>query len=323
MAGYRSLAEDRQAFQAMNATAVQPILVSMVWRGGQRFNRALESIRAGRKYFSRVVLSVTGPVDGDDMRLALEFQESDPSVEVICTGRELPTMQHQAFWIDYLESTGVHATDWIYWLSYDDEIRVTGIENIVDEQGIWPLTLGTAYFGPWAMRGEEAASLWNGDPTQALPSWTSFPAEGPTQLPVHTWIADQLRQPTYMQMSGSVNSFGSFLDLRKGHPRKNGPMRIELATAASRGTRRVAEFSEPVSIIYGRSDSDRASYGSDARWEDLHLAAWLLRYSAMTPRSFVPILSSLTRATVRSTQQSLGRVDPLHEEWRVRGSVLP
>lgn len=323
MAGYRSLAEDRQAFQAMNATAVQPILVSMVWRGGQRFNRALASIRAGRKYFSRVVLSVTGPVDGDDMRLALEFQKSDPSVEVICTERELPTMQHQAFWIDYLESTGVHATDWIFWLSYDDELRVTGIANIVDERGNWPLTPGTAYFGPWAMRGEEVGGLWSGDPNEALPAWTSFPADGPTRLPVHTWIADQLRQPTYMQMSGSVNPFRSFLDLRKGHPRKRGPMRIELAAAASRGSRNVAEFSEPVSIIYGRSDSDRASYGSAARTEDVHLAVWLLRYGAWNPKALLPVAASLAQATLRTGQETVGRTEALTEEWRVRGEVVP
>lgn len=323
MAGYRSLTEDGQAFEAMNAAAVQPILVSMVWRGGDRFARALASIRAGREYFSRVILSVTGPIDGADMQLALAFQESDPSVEVICTESELPTMQHQAFWVDYLESTGARPADWIYWLSYDDELRVTGISNIVDERGSWPLTPGTAYFGPWAMRGEEAGSLWSGDPNEELPAWTSFPADGPTRLPVHTWIAEQLRQPTYMQMSGSVNPFRSFLDLRKGHPRKSGPMRIELATAASRGIRDVAEFSEPVSIIYGRSDSDRANYGSAARKEDAHLAAWLMRYGASTPQALLPIVSSLAGAAFRSGQEAIGRTGALSEEWRVRGSVAP
>ncbi len=270
-----------------------------------------------------VAVFASGDAHGSDMELARAAQSRCPRLEVLCTGTEWPTMQHQAFWVDYLESTGTRPADWIYWLSYDDELHVTGIANIVDERGNWPLTPGTAYFGPWAMRGEEAGGLWSGDPNEALPAWTSFPADGPTRLPVHTWIADQLRQPTYMQMSGSVNPFRSFLDLRKGHPRKRGPMRIELAAAASRGIHNVAEFSEPVSIIYGRADSDRASYGSAARTEDVHLAVWLLRYGAWNPKALLPVAASLAQVTLRTGQETVGRTEALTEEWRVRGEVVP
>ena len=304
------------------ATAI-PILVCMVWRGGDRFARCLASIREAREHFSRIIISVTGPVAGADMRLAQAAQSNDPRIEVICTEREMPTMQHQAFWIEHLLATGAKESDWIYWLAYDDEIRPRGIEAITDSSGAWPLTPGTAYFGPWAMRHEQPDHLWHGDRSEPLESWTSFPPQGPTRLPVATWIADQLRQPTYMQMSGSVNPLRSFIDLKNSRPRKVGPMRIEMAIASAPGITAVEEFSEPVSIIYGRSNSDRASYGKAARREDAHLAAWLLRYSAVHPSAALPLTRALAHSAAIAGLSAIGRRELPVEEWRVRGTVQP
>jgi hypothetical protein len=304
-------------------TPLQPILVVMVWRGGARFERCLTSIAASRRHFSRVVLSVTSARDSDDMRRATAFADTHPDIEVICTERELPTMQHQAFWIDYLQRTGARPEDWIYWLAYDDQVRSRGIEAIVDDQGNWPLRRGTAYFGPWAMRHEQADHPFDGPWDEPLESWTSFPSTGPTRLPVLEWIRQQLKQPTYMQMSGSVCPFESFVALRDGRPRKSGPMRIEMAVASSPPTTHVEEFAEPVSIIYGRSNSDRASYGRAARSEDLHLAGWLAQYLRRHPREWTRLVS--TGATVAATYgTALVRRSGLpHEEWRVRGIVEP
>jgi hypothetical protein len=131
----------------------------MVWRGGARFARCLRSIEQASGYFSRVVISVTGDERGSDMELACQAQERNPELEVICTGTELPTMQHQAFWVDYLIGSGAHPDDWVCWLSYDDQLFLPGIEGITSETGDWPLTAGTAYFGPWAMRGEDPDAL--------------------------------------------------------------------------------------------------------------------------------------------------------------------
>ena len=303
--------------------AVQPILVCMVWRGGKRFERCLRSIHAARPYFSRVVLSITSDPDSEDMRRAHEVQTADPSIEVLCTNRELPTMQHQDFWIEYLLATGAKASDWIYWLAYDDEVRPRGIDAVVDDSGFWSLTAGTAYFGPWAMRHEQPEVLWEGDRSAALESWTSFPADGPMKLPVATWIAAQLRQPTYMQMSGSVNPLKSFTDLKESRPHKKGPMRIEMAIASAPEITTVEEFPEPVSIIYGRANSDRASYGKAARREDAHLAAWLLRYSATHPVSFLPLAGALSRAAITAGRSAIGAGALPAEEWRVRGTVEP
>lgn len=301
----------------------KPILVCMSWRGGARFERCLTSIASSKHHFSRIVLSITSEPDSDDMRAAKAFQKAHPSVEVICTDRELPTMEHQAFWVTYLENTGATPTDWIYWLAYDDEIRPKGIEAITDEHGSWPLEPDTVYFGPWAMRHEQPDQLWAGNPTEPLESWTSFPIQGPTKLPVLTWIADQLRQPTYMQMSGSIAPLGNFIELRDGRPKKTGPMRIEMTIAASGKTQYVAEFPEPIVIIYGRSDSDRASYGKSARAQDVHLAAWLVRHTHRSPQRLTKALAILMAGGRKQIAQRIRNAPQPTEEWRIRASVDP
>jgi hypothetical protein len=85
------------------------------------------------------------------------------------------------------------------------------------------LRAGTCYFGPWTMRHEKADQLWDGDPIAVLESLTSFPRDGPLKLPLVTWIAEQLKQPSYMQVSGSVCRFRDFLRIRDGRPRKKDP----------------------------------------------------------------------------------------------------
>ena len=305
------------------STKVQPILVCMTWRGGARFERCLASIAPNLHAFARVILSVTSAEDSPDMMAARAFRDRFPTVEVICTGQELPTMQHQAFWVDYLQRTGALPTDWIYWLAYDDEVRGTGIHNLLNETGSWPLREDTAYFGPWAMRHESAETLWSGDPAEVLESWTSFPVEGPRRLPVMTWIRDQVAQPTYIQMSGSITPFRNFLDVRDKRPRKTGPMRIEMAIAAAGDTKFVEELAEPVSIIYGRSNSDRAAYGNAAHREDVHLVAWLTRYIAQHPGSLPDFMRTLTTPAAQHLARLLRGSQLPVEEWRVRGSVSP
>lgn len=304
-------------------TALRPILVVMSWRGGDRFLRCLDSIAGGAQFFSRIVLSITSSLDSDDMRHATAFAAKHEAVEVICTGRELPTMEHQAFWVDHLQATGATSEDWIFWLAYDDQIRVHGIEALLDSNDSWPLEAGTAYFGPWAMRHEQADALFAGQWDEPLESWTSFEEQGPLRLPVLSWIGQQLKQPTYMQMSGSVCSFACFVALRDARPRKTGPMRIEMAIAASRNNTYVAEFPEPVTIIYGRSNSDRANYAKVARKEDVHLAAWLIQYARRDPaqvwrltRAGLDLMAMYSRVAVK-------RAGLPAEEWRVRGTVKP
>ncbi|MFM8856997.1 MAG: hypothetical protein ACKOI2_07285 [Actinomycetota bacterium] len=301
----------------------RPILVCMSWRGGVRFERCLTSIARALPHFDRVVLSITSAPDSDDMRVAEAFRRQYPTVEILCTGRELPTMQHQAFWVSHLEATGAQPSDWVYWLAYDDEVRVRGIERLVDTEGNWPLRSDTVYFGPWAMRHEDPDRLWAGDPGAPLESWTSFQLDGPTRLPLLEWISDQLKQPTYMQMSGSVCPLRNFIDLRDGWPTKHGPMRIEMAVAASPGTRFVEEFGEPISIIYGRSNSDRATYGRQARREDRHLAARLARYCARNPSAMPSLAVIVAEAAGQQARVRLHGAEFPTEEWRVRRTAFP
>ena len=304
---------------------IKPILVVMVYRGGARFSRCLDSIVGNEHLFSRILISVTSERTSQDMSIAHEYLRNHPDsiIEVICTGVELPTMQHQAFWVDHLEQTGVQSTEWIYWLAYDDQIRAKGIEALLDTSGSWPLTQGTAYFGPWAMRHEQADEVFAGPWDQILESWTSFPLSGPTTLPVLDWITLQLKQPTYMQMSGSVCTFESFLQVRKGHPRKHGPMRIEMAVASATCNKYVNEFPDPVSIIYGRPNSDRASYGKLARKEDHHLLLWLVRYGIVHPTKIPSLMKSAIGVLVSRLGIDNEANNRVEESWLVRAEVQP
>lgn len=297
----------------------QPILVVLSWRGGARFERCLGSLDACIPYFSRVILSVTSAPDSEDMRAATRFQEQHPSVEVICTGEELPTMKHQRFWIEYAMRTGARPNDWICWLSYDDEMRLRGLQAITNTDKDWHLDPCCTYFGPWAMRHEGAKSLWSGDMTKPLESWTSFPLNGPTRMPALVWLARQVAQPTYIQMSGSLAPLWNHAALVTGPHPKQGPMRIELATSVQPTTRMVSELPEPITIIYGRSDSDRASYGSSARQEDVDLLRRVMRSSRVAPLAAAAEAVLALRSAL-ALRFSSRRQDEL---WLVRELVEP
>lgn len=299
----------------------KPILVVMVWRGGARFSRCLESIEGSSQYFSKIVLSVTSTPESADMAAALKFQARHDACEVICTGKELPTMQHQDFWITYLQEQGVGPEQWIYWLAYDDQVWSPGLNAITNQSNELDLSPNTAYIGPWAMRHEQPDSLWDGDGNAPMEVWTSFPKQGPTTLPLMQWIADQLKQPTYMQMSGSVIPFANYLELKNSQPKKTGPMRIEMATAAGSQTTHVSEFSAPISVIYGRSNSDRASYGSAARKEDVHLIRYLMRHAAKHPKEYGPLIAMFGQQGLHLGANRILKKPMPKEEWRVRGII--
>ena len=297
---------------------MKPILVMLSWRGGARLTRCLKSIAPALPYFSRVLLSSTSAFDSDDANQIKDFARAHAGVEAISTGVELPTMQHQRFWINHLIATGANADDMVFWLAYDDEVRISGLHQLVGARGHWPVMLDTVYLGPWALRHESPAQLWSGIESELLESWTCLPLPT-TRMPLLTWIAEQLRQPTYLQMSGSVMPLRAHADLVMRTPVKAGPMRIEMATAVASGAAYVAEFAEPLTIIYGRSDSDRASYGSAARAEDIDLVRRIGRYVARNPSQ----AGRASRFAWTGLKSRLLGSSPVAEEWRIRGTVIP
>lgn len=293
----------------------------MVWRGGPRFTRCLESVEKTSHLFSRIVLSITSEIDSEDHRLALHFKNAHDNVEAICTGKELPTMQHQEFWVNHLEKTGVKDNDWIYWLAYDDQIYVPGMNDLFGQgSSAYSLEQDTVYFGPWAMRHEQPDRLWQGDESATMESWTSFPQQGPLKLPLITWIADQLKQPTYIQMSGSLIPFRNYVELRDGKPKKTGPMRIEMATAAGKQTKFVQELPRAISMIYGRSNSDRANYGNEARAEDIHLVSRLIKRTRSQPTQVFALVSLLVQQSAQKFAQRILKRPTKNEEWRIRST---
>jgi hypothetical protein len=304
--------------------AIQPILILPVYRGGERFRRALDSIPDAEKFFRRIVISLNCRLDSEDRDVAENFVESNSSkAEIVCTEEELPWMEHQHFWIDYLEQTGVKSSDWIYWFAHDDEIRATGIAALVDGELNWPLVQGFTYLGPWGMRHEKSDQLFEGSRNSDIEFWTSFPISGPTQLPVAEWISQQMIQPTYINMSGCVTQLRSFQALREFRIPKPGGMRIEMAIAAGPQNKFVAEFREPVVITYGRANSDRAQYNKVARQDDKHIILWLTNYSLNNPRALLPLTRAGAMVGYSYLLQALGRRELPREDWRVRGEIRP
>lgn len=298
----------------------QPILVVLVWRGGLRFQRALDSIRDAEKYFKRIILSITAAPDSEDMQLAEQYLRTcaltgRPSrAEIICTQVELPTMQHQKFWINHLLATGANLEDAIFWLAYDDQLRLQGLREVVPNELRWPLKRRHAYFGPWGIRHERPDVLWQPKQGEALEIWTSFQTNGPIRLNPIKWCLEQLRQPTYIQMSGSVASLRSHANLVYTYPRKLGPMRIEMATALAPGIDYVTEFPTALTYIYGRSNSDRSNYAKVAAREDRDLAFRLFLKCARSPK----LIPSFLGEDLRSILSQKIHREVKSEEWRVR-----
>lgn len=303
---------------------LQPVLVLPVYRGGLKFERALDSVLASEQFFRRIIVSLNGPHDSVDVERATRYtQAHDSKVELITTGEELPWMEHQYFWLGHLERTGEDGSTWAYWFAHDDQIRPRGIEALVDAHGNWPLNPKTIYLGPWGMRYDPLGSMYEGSPGAPLESWTSFPVAGPKRLKVAEWIAQQFEQPTYINMSGCVTQLSSFQALRAFPYAKPGGMRIEMATAAAPNNVAVEEFQEPVVITYTSKGSDRTTYTEVARKDDRHMLVWLANYIARHPTGVVPTLrAALTLARSRM-RVLVGRGEPIQEDWRYRETVAP
>jgi hypothetical protein len=100
-------------------------------------------------------------------------------------------------------------------------------------------------------------------------------------------------------------------------------MRIEMAAAATPCNEFVEEFSTPITIIYGRPNSDRANYASAARREDIHLSAWLLRYAVNHPSKVGALARLGWRSASLMIRQATGTATPPQEAWVVRDKVQP
>ena len=295
-----------------------------VYRGGAKFARALASLRDAESHFRRIVISLNSPAGSSDEATLAAFREAGATkVEVVQTGTELPWMQHQYFWLDHLESTGEQPRDWVYWFAHDDQVRARGIDQLVDSQGNWPLTPQTIYLGPWGMRYDPVGAMYDGPADAPVESWTSFPLVGPQRLPVAEWIAQQLEQPTYINMSGCVTQLASFQALRAFPVAKPGGMRIEMAAAAATNNLAVEEFAEPVVITHTSPVTDRTTYAQVARRDDRHMALWLLNYVARHPSALAPTARATVKVASDYARLLTKRGTLPEEDWRYRETVAP
>ena len=88
-----------------------------VYRGGAKFQRALESVRGAEQFFKRVIISLNSPLGSPDEKTTEDFRTAgDTRIEVIQTGEGLPWIPLQFFRLDYLEN-------WRGFEQLDDVVR--------------------------------------------------------------------------------------------------------------------------------------------------------------------------------------------------------
>lgn len=293
-----------------------------VYRGGAKFARALASVRPAERYFHRIVVSLNSePGSADNATVDNYLQDGPSKIEVIQSGRELAWMAHQYFWLDHLVATGAQSADWVMWFAHDDQLRPRGIAALVDSDLNWPLIERTTYLGPWGMRYDPRGSMYDGPADAPVESWTSFPKHGPLRLPVSQWLAQQLEQPTYINMSGCVTQLASFQQLRAFPYAKPGGMRIEMATAAAPHNTFVQELPTPIVITYTSKGSDRTTYAAVARKDDAHMALWWANYLLRHPSGIPAGARCTSRLAANAIARALGRGRPIEEDWRYRETV--
>ena len=69
------------------ASSLQPVLVMPVYRGSEKFRRALNSIRASEHHFRRIVISLNSSRGSEDERIVSEYRAAGATkIEVIQVG---------------------------------------------------------------------------------------------------------------------------------------------------------------------------------------------------------------------------------------------
>ena len=301
------------------ATDPRPVLLIPVYRGGERFERCLSSLTCAPEYFSAVVLSMNSPRESADHLLALEFQASAKlPVVVLNTGTELTSMDHSRFWANELRTQFLPETTQLMWLGHDDELDPEGLA-ISCPGGSWPIRESTMLLGPWKLRHESVGELYRVPEDEQLEVWTCFPDQQSKPQTAIDWVCDQLLHPTYLNLTGGVFPFAGVLDIVDHRIRKQSGMRMEMTLATTRGSRYITELPEPVTIVYGRADSDRATIPAvHARADDRQLMKWLTRYASFTPTAKVRLAATVAKLTTLRARVAIGKASLPAEDWVVR-----
>ncbi len=301
------------------STDPRPVLLIPVYRGGERFERCLRSLACARDYFSTVVLSMNSEHGSVDFTRASEFQQNaNLPVVVLSTRTELTSMDHTRFWADQLRSRHLPESTHLMWLGHDDELNPDGLA-ISCPDGHWPLREGTMLLGPWKLRHESVGELYQPPADEQLETWTCFPDQQAKPQTAIDWVCDQLLHPTYLNLTGGVFTFASVLDIIDYRIRKQSGMRMEMTLTTTRGALLITELSEPITIVYGRADSDRATIPSmHARADDRHLLRWLTRYATFTPRAKTRLATTVAKLATLRARVAIGKASMPAEDWVVR-----
>ena len=298
---------------------LRPILVVPVYKGGERFTRCLASIEKAEQYFSAVLLSINSDPGSADLIQARDFQDrSGIHVQVINTTFELNSMSHCRFWSKYLQDCKIPESKHLMWLGHDDELDTKGLADIC-HAGDWSLSPDTMYLGPWKLRHEPAQGLYVIPDDENLETWTCFPKQERKPLGAMKWACDQLFHPTYLNLTGGVFPLSSMLEIVRFRVKKISGMRLEMTLATAPGSLWITEFREPITIVCGRSDSDRATIPrAEAISDDRRLLIWLIRFAFVNPSARFQLTKTLVGMGVLRIKVLLGLTQLPGEDWVVR-----
>ena len=301
------------------ASDSRPVLVVPVFQGGARFERCLQSLIHAGDYFSALVLSVNGPASSDDLTKSKGFKEASKiPVQIFNSGVELNSMDHTRFWANMLRKQGLPPSTHLMWLGHDDELYEEGLKDSCPD-GNWALRSDTMVLGPWKMRHESVETLYEIPSNEILETWTCFPDSNGIPDTSMGWVCDQLIHPTYLNLTGGIFTFESLLKIVDFKYRKVSGMRMEMTLATAVGTKYISELPSPITVVYGRADSDRATIPShDARSDDKRLIVWLTWHAFRTPGSLLRFLVGFTRLGHQRLKVISGREKMPKEDWVIR-----
>ncbi len=150
--------------------------------------------------------------------------------------------------------------------------------------------------GPWKMRHESIDEMYEVPDDEVLETWTCFPNNSQIPLKSMDWVSDQLLHPTYLNLTGGIFPLRSVCEILEFRVHKASGMRMEMTLTTSPNIEYVTELPEPITIVYGRADSDRATIPRrDAVRDDRHLLLWLTRYTFLTPGSRKRFLNTMSK----------------------------
>lgn len=257
----------------MSISKSLPILLIPVYKGGDLFSQAVDSVIPCLPWFSRVIISLNGTDTSDDHASALRLADRC-HLTVLQTRKNLTAARHSRFILKQcFKSLELTSGDQIFLLCHDDLLCKKGFDALDYESWL-------NFRSDWVSLGDYKAFRNGTSPDFARhESWfsrydsLSIRPQEEFMKTQYTRHDDPFTNASGMRMSLGVNSSISRYFHATGS--KSG-MRTEYAIIVSKRVSHVVNFFPPLVCIRERSDSEGAIVTrSDFAASELRYAIWV------------------------------------------------